>query len=142
MISLDFSATLTWPSTRRWRAAKAETMWIGGLAALLLAGSARGLAIDGDHPRRHPGQRGDPGDEAALELLGVQRGEDIAEVIVRRRAIPERPEAAQKLKLLDAEAGDIGEGLRPGQHGEQTQQQDLIERIGHLAGLAAGPADP
>ena len=30
-ISLDFSATLTWPSTRRWRAAKAETMWIGAL---------------------------------------------------------------------------------------------------------------
>ena len=31
MISLDFSATLTWPSTRRWRAAKAETMWIAGV---------------------------------------------------------------------------------------------------------------
>jgi hypothetical protein len=30
MISLDFSATLTWPSTSRWRAANAETMWIGG----------------------------------------------------------------------------------------------------------------
>src|SRR5262245_37785459 len=29
MISLDFSATLIWPSTRRWWAAKAETMWIG-----------------------------------------------------------------------------------------------------------------
>jgi hypothetical protein len=30
--SLDFSATLTWPSTSRWRAAKAEAMWIGALA--------------------------------------------------------------------------------------------------------------
>src|SRR5450631_2882237 len=29
--SFDFSATLTCPSTRRWRAAKAETMWIGAL---------------------------------------------------------------------------------------------------------------
>src|SRR3954470_638954 len=28
MISLDFSATLSWPSTRRWRAAKAETIWM------------------------------------------------------------------------------------------------------------------
>ena len=27
-ISFDFSATLTWPSTRRWRAAKAETIWM------------------------------------------------------------------------------------------------------------------
>src|SRR3954447_2552771 len=30
-ISLDFSATLTCPSTRRWRTAKAETMWMGAL---------------------------------------------------------------------------------------------------------------
>ena len=31
-ISFDFSATLTCPSTRRWRAAKAETMWIASFA--------------------------------------------------------------------------------------------------------------
>jgi hypothetical protein len=31
-ISLDFSATLTCPSTKRRRAAKAETMWIGAFA--------------------------------------------------------------------------------------------------------------
>jgi hypothetical protein len=28
-ISLDFSFTFTCPITRRWRAAKAETIWIG-----------------------------------------------------------------------------------------------------------------
>ena len=33
-ISLTFSATLTWPSTSRWPAAKAETMWIAALAPL------------------------------------------------------------------------------------------------------------
>jgi hypothetical protein len=33
-ISLDFSATATCPSTRRWRAAKAETMWIGSFEPL------------------------------------------------------------------------------------------------------------
>src|SRR6516162_7156993 len=37
MISLDLSATLTWPSTRRWRAAKADTMWIAAFAPFLLA---------------------------------------------------------------------------------------------------------
>src|SRR5215471_11076706 len=36
-ISLDLSATLTWPSTRRWRAAKADTIWIAALARLLWA---------------------------------------------------------------------------------------------------------
>jgi len=28
-ISLDFSATLIWPITSRWRVAKADTTWIG-----------------------------------------------------------------------------------------------------------------
>ena len=27
-ISFDFAATLTWPSTSRWRAANAETIWM------------------------------------------------------------------------------------------------------------------
>src|SRR5436309_11003435 len=91
-ISLDLSATLTWPSTRRWRAAKAESMWMGSLA--LLVGPTHGLAVDGDHPTRRSRQRGDPGDEAALELLGVEGGQNIAEVIVRRRAVAKRPEPA------------------------------------------------
>jgi hypothetical protein len=45
------------------------------------------VAIDGNHPLRRSGQHGDPGNEAALELLGVEGCEDIAEVIVRRRPI-------------------------------------------------------
>ena len=60
----------------------------------------------------------------------------IAEVIVRGRAVAKRPEPAQQLELLLAEARDVDEGLRPGQHREQTQQQHLVERIDHLAGLA------
>ena len=57
-------------------------------------------------------------------------------MIVRWRAVLERAEAAQKLALLAAEQGDIDEGLGPGQHGEQAEQQDLVERVGHLALLA------
>ncbi len=110
-------------------------MWIAG-RRLSSAGSPRGLAIDGDHPFRRSGQRGDPGDEAALELLGVEDGQDVAEMVVCRRAVLERAEAAQKPKLLAAEQGDIGEGLGPGQHGEQAEKQDLVERICYLALLA------
>jgi len=77
-----------------------------------------------------------PGDEAALELLGVEGGEDIAEVVVRRRPVAKRTEPPQKRQLLAPEAGNIDEGLRPGQHREQTQQQHLVERIHHLAALA------
>src|SRR5208337_1639348 len=116
-ISLDFSATLIWPSTRRWRAAKAETMWIG-LSLPLLAGPPGGLAIDGDDPLGGSGQCGYPGDEAALELLVVQHGEDVAKMVVRRRAVGEGTEAAQQAQLLAAEQGDVGDGLRTGQDGD------------------------
>ena len=107
------------------------------LAALLLAGAARGLAVDGDHlALARAGQRGDPGDEAALERLGVERGEYVAEVIVRRRSVAKRPEPAQERELLLAEPGDVDEGLSPGQHRQKAQQKHLIERIHHLAALA------
>src|SRR5580700_10111083 len=133
-ISLDLSATLTWPSTRRWRAAKADTMWIAAFAPLV-GGAAQRLAVDGDHIRRHPNQLGDPGDEATLEFPGVERRENVAEVVVRRRSIAERQKPAQKRDLLLAEPCDIDEGFRPGEHCEQAQQQHLFERVDHLAAL-------
>ena len=103
---------------------------------LLPAGAAQRLAVDGDDLRGRAGQRRHPGHEAALELLGVEGGEDVAEVIVRRRAVAKRPEPAQQLDLLLAEPRDIDEGLRPRQHRQQAQQQHLGKRIDHLAGLA------
>jgi hypothetical protein len=42
------------------------------LAAPFVTGPAHRLAIDGDHSSRHSAHRGYPGDEAALELLGVE----------------------------------------------------------------------
>src|SRR5215467_11867558 len=94
-ISLDFSATLICPSTSRWRAAKAEIMWIGALTPFLLVGASQRLAIDGDHISGRPSQGRDPSDEAALEFLGVERREDVAEVIVRGSTIAKWPEPAQ-----------------------------------------------
>jgi hypothetical protein len=57
-------------------------------------------------------------------------------VIVCRGAVGKRPEPPQKGQLLIAEASDIDEGLCPSQHTQQRQQQHLVERIHHLAGLA------
>ena len=48
----------------------------------LVGGAAQRLAVDGDHIRRHPDQLGDPGDEATLEFRGVERRENVAEVVV------------------------------------------------------------
>ena len=106
------------------------------VALPLLAGPPGGLAIDGDDPLGSSGQRGYPGDEAALELLVVQHGEDIAKMVVRRRAVGEAAEAAQKVQLLAAEQGDVGDGLRAGQDGDEAEEQDLFQRVVHLPPLA------
>ena len=70
------------------------------LAATFKPGSADGFTIDGNDPGRDAGHRGDPGDEAALELLGIEGRKDIAEMIVRRRSIAERPQPAQEANLF------------------------------------------
>jgi len=72
-------------------------------SASLVGGAAQRLAVDGDHIRRHADQLGDPGDEATLEFRSVERRENVAEVVVRRRPITERQEPAKKLDLLLAE---------------------------------------
>ena len=103
-ISLDLSATLIWPSTegagvpRRPRPCGS-----GACAAVLLAGPARGLTVNGNHlAAGSPVSGGNPGDEAALEMLGIERGENIAEMIVRRRPVSKRKEPARKIEFLSA----------------------------------------
>ncbi len=90
--------------------------------------TAHGLAVDGDDIGGNAGQRIDPGDETSLEGFGIERRQDVAEVVVRGSAAGERPEAAQKLALLLAEAGDVDDRLGSSQHGQQAQQQDLVQR--------------
>ncbi len=53
----------------------------------------------------------------------------------RGSAVPERPEAAQKLALLLAEAGDVDDRLGSSEHGQKAQQQDLVQPIHRLPAL-------
>lgn len=94
MISLDFSATFTCPSTMRWRAAKAETMWIGAMSPVLRPDRRTVLPSIAMTPSGDAGHRGHPGDEAVLELFGIERCEDVANPVVRWRPILEGAEAA------------------------------------------------
>jgi len=64
--------------------------------------------------------------EATLELSGVQHGQDVAEMIVRWRAVTERTEAAEQVQLLHAKDGYLGDGLRPRQDREQAEKKDLL----------------
>lgn len=97
---------------------------------------SQGQAIDGNHPLRRSGQCSDPGDDAALESLGVEHRQSVAGMVVRRRAVFEQAETAQKLAFLAAEQGDIGNSLGTGQRCARSQEQDLVERVSHLALLA------
>jgi len=70
------------------------------LGVLLGAGPARGFGVDGDDLGGRFDQRRNPGDETAAEGLGVERGEDVAEMIVRRRSVGERPEARRRVSFF------------------------------------------
>src|SRR5919202_2070357 len=82
------------------------------LAAARVAGPAHGLAINRNDALRQSGQGGHPRNKAALELLSIESGQKVAEVIVGRWAVPERTEAPKEIKLLAATQGHLGEELR------------------------------
>src|SRR5208337_536912 len=69
---------------------------VNGILAALAPRPPRGLSVDGDDVERSFGQRADPGYETLPESLGVERGENIAQMVVARRAVGERQKASQK----------------------------------------------
>ena len=75
-----------------------------------------------------------PGDKATQEGLAVQRGDNVAQMVVARRPIGEATEAAQQPELPLAEARNVNP-FRPRMNRQQRQEQDFIQRIGHFAGL-------
>src|SRR5882757_5246963 len=106
------------------------------LPPTVLIGTPQRLAVDGDDAGIEPGQARDPGDEARLELFGVEDRENVAELIVRRGLVLEWPEATQQRQLLLAVSGDLDPAFAAGDHAEQHQQEHLVKRIEHLAALA------
>jgi hypothetical protein len=74
------------------------------LSSSLVGGTACCLAIDGDHIRRHADQLGNPGGEATLEFRSVERRENVAKLIVRRRPVPKRQEPEGGILLAKAAA--------------------------------------
>ena len=102
---------------------------------LLLIRAPRRLAIDRDDLGRRVRQRRDQGHEAKLKGAGVERGKDIAEMIMRRRAIHIGPKPPQQINLPLAKSGDVGERLRPRKNRQKNQQKDFRQRIINFARL-------
>src|SRR5271166_2668829 len=66
---------------------------VDGVLGSFVARAPGGLAVDGDEFDRRLHQRADPSHETPPERLSVERGENVAEVIVARRAVDEGEEA-------------------------------------------------
>lgn len=108
----------------------------------LAAGAPRGLAVDGDHALGHTAARGNPGGEAALELLGIKRGEDVTEMIVARGAVCERAKPVQQRDPGVAEQSDLRDMFGAGQRG-WSGIAAISRRAGNRPSLAdGGPRSP
>ena len=106
-----------------------------GLSLRLRAGTALGLAINGDRLDRRADQRRDPGDEATLERLRVETGEDVAEMVMRRRAVFEQLEPAKKYQFRLAKLRDGGDRLRARDHSRKAEKKNFVQGITDLAAL-------
>jgi hypothetical protein len=71
-------------------------------------------------------RRGDPGDEAALKLLGIENSQDIARMALLERIIFEWTEAKSR---FFTKKRDFSKALGSSEHRKQAQQQDFIERV-------------
>src|SRR5262245_18925089 len=70
-----------------------------------------------------------PTDEAVLEGLRVQRGEDTVECVMRGDAILQAEEAGEPVLLGVAEQGDVVPGLGAAQNGAQGDDQDVTQQV-------------
>jgi len=95
--------------------------------ALLLIGAARCLAIDSNDLGRR--LRRDPGDEAAPEGLRVERGDNIAQMIMRGRAVATGAEPAPRRSSF----------LSPKRATSVTPQPPPAPRAGRAAELPGLP---
>ena len=73
-----------------------RTLGVFLLLGGLRTGPSHRLAIDGDDFGRYPRLRCDPGDKATPERLAVERGRDVAQVVVRQHSVRKGSEASEK----------------------------------------------
>lgn len=129
-ISFDLSTTASWPSTRLWRVAQAETRWSGSrplARAWLRREVLPSMAMTSFFSSRSVSTC-----SARLEQLRVDRGDDFVERVVRGDAALERQKTAQKVQPELPPGPDLDEIVHPRDRAAQDQKQDLPERIGHL----------
>ena len=129
MISLDLSSMASWPSTRRWRVAQAETRCSGSRPLRRAWVAPRGLAVDGDDVGLIARATSRPSCEAGLEQLGIEPVDHVVERVVSRDAVLIGQEPPQEIEPLFAPQADLHKILHAAKRGAKHQQQDLRQRI-------------
>jgi hypothetical protein len=99
-------------------------------------GTPQGLAVHRHDPRHRRRQGGGPGEKALLERLLVERREDQAKLVVRRRAVGKGQETPQKVQLPLPEKRHPNPALGRTRNRAQRQQQNLVQRVENLRPLA------
>jgi hypothetical protein len=129
VISLDFSLGLALPEHQSVALGPGRNHMHKPFLACL-ACAAQSLAVDGDNlARRQLGNRRNPGHETLFHLLGVERGKDPIESIVRRNAGRQGKKRLQPLALLLAVLSDVVPALGTAQHRGNGDQQDLFQQM-------------
>jgi hypothetical protein len=91
--------------------------------------ATRCLSINGNDIGGVGAQILHPGQEAGLEHLWVDRGDDVAQRVMAGDAMLIELEAAQEAQALVAPEVDLDEVIRTGYRGTKQHQQDLWQRI-------------
>jgi hypothetical protein len=95
------------------------------IRTLLLIRAPRRLGIDRDDLGWRVCQRRDPGHEAKLEGTGIERGEDIAEMIMGGRTVHIGPKPPQQFDLALAKPRYVGERLHPPREPPEESREAL-----------------
>ena len=126
VISLDFSSTMTSPSTTR--LAEAQVDHVQRIFALWPnpERARQGLAIHGDDLTGGDLVNGlDPTEEALDELFAIEQGEDPADGVMRRDAIGQLQELLQPVPFGVPELLHGDEVIGAGDHGTDGEEQDV-----------------
>lgn len=126
VISLDFSATFSWPRSTPNSMGNIDHV-NGAFAAV--PWSAYRLPVDGNRAVQGGYEAADPAAERSLEVLRVKHAEDAQKGVLRRIPVLQYQELAQPRFLLARPEGGILDGVAIREHGGNNHHQDIPEVV-------------
>ena len=133
VISLDLASVATWPSAIPSSLAQALTMCSAPRPLARVVRPATGLAVDGDEASGVVGvgrdRVADPGLEAALEGLGLQRHEQAADAVARGDAVGQGEVLGQPGRPMLGPAMDGGGAIAAADDAADGDDDDIDQQV-------------